>query len=113
MLKIIVCHSLFIYFFTYIITGESPLIKSIRHAEKTENRNNRNSIEKNTKNTKNTKEKHENEFSSNIEIFEKSPIYTGSGTSSFNVATGSGKGNVEELVKCAVEEALDEARKQW
>lgn len=85
------------------------MIKSIRHAEKTENRNNRNSIEK----TKNTKEKHENEPSSKIEIFEKSPIYTGSDTSSFNVATGNSNGNVEELVKCAVEEALDEARKQW
>jgi hypothetical protein len=88
------------------------LIKSIRHAEKTENRMNRNSIEKNTKNTKNTKEKHENVFLSDSNI-EKSPIYTGSDTSSLNVATGNGNSNVEELVKCAVEEALDEARKQW
>lgn len=88
------------------------MIKSIRHAEKTENRLNRNSVEKNTKNTKNNKEKHDNEFLSDSNI-DKSPIYTGSDTSSFNVATGNGNGNVEKLVKCAVEEALDEARKQW
>ena len=76
----------------------------MRNAEKTEIRNNRNS----TNNTKNLKEKHGNEFSPDSNV-EKSPVYTVSDASSLNVATG----NVEDLVKCAVEEALDEARKQW
>lgn len=76
----------------------------MRNAEKTEIRNNRNS----TNNTKNFEEKHGNEFSPDSNN-EKSPVYTVSDASSLNVATG----NVEDLVKCAVEEALDEARKQW
>lgn len=76
----------------------------MRNAEKTEIQNNRNS----PSNTKNTKEKHENKFSPDSDV-EKSPAYIGSDGSSLAVANG----NVEELVKCAVEEALDEARKQW
>ena len=92
--------------YLFLNLGESPLTKSMRIAEKTEIRNNRNSTS--TNNTKNSKEKHRNEFSPDSNI-EKSPVYTVSDASSLNVATG----NVEDLVKCAVEEALDEARKQW